>query len=81
MAESSHGCLQPFTPIFLPTVIVRESTSSIKIFKAKTKTTVFGETGWALDYDIKTLLALIFADNLASQKLFKKLGFKEWGES
>jgi len=27
----------------------------------------------------KTLLALIFADNLASQKLFKKLGFKEWG--
>ena len=33
----------------------------------------------ALDYDIKTLLALIFADNLASQKLFKKLGFKEWG--
>lgn len=28
---------------------------------------------------IKTLLALIFADNPASLKLFKKLGFKEWG--
>lgn len=28
---------------------------------------------------IKTLLALIFADNLPSLKLFKKLGFKEWG--
>jgi len=28
---------------------------------------------------IKTLLALIFADNPASYKLFKKLGFKEWG--
>lgn len=34
----------------------------------------------ALEYDIKTLLALIFADNPASLKLFKKLGFKEWGE-
>ncbi|MDD3343702.1 MAG: GNAT family N-acetyltransferase [Sulfurospirillaceae bacterium] len=33
----------------------------------------------ALDYDIKTLLALSFADNLPSLKLFKKLGFKEWG--
>lgn len=33
----------------------------------------------ALEYDIKTLLALIFSDNFASQKLFKKLGFKEWG--
>lgn len=33
----------------------------------------------ALDYDIKTLLALNFADNLPSLKLFKKLGFKEWG--
>lgn len=29
--------------------------------------------------DIKTLLALIFADNPASLKLFKKIGFKEWG--
>lgn len=28
---------------------------------------------------IKTLLALIFADNPASLKLFKKIGFKEWG--
>ena len=33
----------------------------------------------ALEYDINTLLALIFADNPASLKLFKKLGFKEWG--
>lgn len=30
-------------------------------------------------YDIKTLLALIFAENLPSLKLFKKIGFKEWG--
>jgi len=29
--------------------------------------------------DIKTLLALIFSDNPASLKLFKKIGFKEWG--
>jgi len=29
---------------------------------------------------IKTLLALIFAENLPSLKLFKKLGFKEWGD-
>ncbi|ACZ12117.1 GNAT family N-acetyltransferase [Sulfurospirillum deleyianum] len=28
---------------------------------------------------IKTLLALIFADNPVSLKLFKKLNFKEWG--
>ncbi len=28
---------------------------------------------------LKTLLALIFADNPPSLKLFKKLGFKEWG--
>jgi len=28
---------------------------------------------------IKTVLALIFADNPASLKLFKKIGFKEWG--
>ena len=33
----------------------------------------------SLDYNIKTLLALNFADNLPSLKLFKKLGFKEWG--
>lgn len=33
----------------------------------------------ARESDIKTLLALIFSDNLASLKLFKKLGFKEWG--
>lgn len=30
-------------------------------------------------YEIKTLLALIFSENQASLKLFKKLGFKEWG--
>lgn len=30
-------------------------------------------------YEIKTLLALIFSDNAASLKLFKKIGFKEWG--
>lgn len=30
-------------------------------------------------YHIKTLLALIFSENQASLKLFKKLGFKEWG--
>lgn len=28
---------------------------------------------------IKTLLALIFAENIPSLKLFKKIGFKEWG--
>ncbi|MDD3323843.1 MAG: GNAT family N-acetyltransferase [Sulfurospirillaceae bacterium] len=30
-------------------------------------------------YGIETLLAFIFADNQASLKLFKKMGFKEWG--
>ncbi len=30
-------------------------------------------------YEIENFLALIFADNLGSIKLFKKLGFKEWG--
>jgi len=30
-------------------------------------------------FQIKTLLALIFAENLPSLKLFKKIGFKEWG--
>ncbi|AFL68455.1 GNAT family N-acetyltransferase [Sulfurospirillum barnesii] len=29
--------------------------------------------------EMKTLLALIFADNPVSLKLFKKLNFKEWG--
>lgn len=33
----------------------------------------------AKNLGIQTLLALIFADNPASLKLFKKLGFKEWG--
>ncbi len=28
---------------------------------------------------IKTLLALIFSENIASLTLFKKIGFKEWG--
>lgn len=32
----------------------------------------------AKNLGIKTLLALIFADNPASLKLFKKIGFKEW---
>jgi len=31
------------------------------------------------DYQIENFLALIFADNPTSLKLFKKLGFKEWG--
>ena len=31
------------------------------------------------EYDIENFLALIFADNITSLKLFKKLGFKEWG--
>jgi len=31
------------------------------------------------EYNIENFLALIFADNPASLKLFKKLGFKEWG--
>ena len=35
--------------------------------------------GYARKYDIKTLLALIFAENAPSLKLFKKMGFKEWG--
>lgn len=30
-------------------------------------------------YNIQTFLALIFSDNETSLKLFKKLGFKEWG--
>ena len=33
----------------------------------------------AKSYEIKTLLALIFSENAPSLKLFKKLGFKEWG--
>ncbi len=33
----------------------------------------------AKNYEIKTLLALIFSENTPSLKLFKKLGFKEWG--
>ena len=33
----------------------------------------------AKQYEIKTFLALIFAENAPSLKLFKKLGFKEWG--
>lgn len=33
----------------------------------------------AKNYEIKTLLALIFSENAPSLKLFKKLGFKEWG--
>ncbi|WP_263832783.1 GNAT family N-acetyltransferase [Sulfurospirillum oryzae] len=33
----------------------------------------------AKGYEIKTLLALIFSENTPSLKLFKKLGFKEWG--
>jgi phosphinothricin acetyltransferase len=33
----------------------------------------------ANDYNIENFLALIFADNPTSLKLFKKLGFKEWG--
>jgi len=33
----------------------------------------------AKEYGIKNLLALIFADNIASLKLFKKFDFKEWG--
>lgn len=31
-------------------------------------------------YEIENFLALIFADNETSLKLFKKLGFKEWGK-
>lgn len=31
------------------------------------------------EYNIENFLALIFSDNSASIKLFKKLGFKEWG--
>lgn len=31
------------------------------------------------EYNIENFLALIFADNTTSLKLFKKLGFKEWG--
>lgn len=31
------------------------------------------------DKGIKTLLGLIFSENIPSLKLFKKLGFKEWG--
>ncbi|HIP30244.1 MAG TPA: N-acetyltransferase family protein [Sulfurospirillum arcachonense] len=31
------------------------------------------------EYNIENFLALIFADNITSLKLFKKLGFKEWG--
>ncbi|MDX1808153.1 MAG: GNAT family N-acetyltransferase [Sulfurospirillaceae bacterium] len=30
-------------------------------------------------YGIKTLLAYIFSDNIASLKLFKKMHFREWG--
>jgi phosphinothricin acetyltransferase len=33
----------------------------------------------AREYEIENYLALIFADNETSIKLFKKLGFKEWG--
>jgi len=33
----------------------------------------------AQEYSIENFLALIFAENLTSLKLFKKLGFKEWG--
>ncbi len=33
----------------------------------------------ARNLGLKTLLALIFTDNIPSLKLFKKLGFKEWG--
>ncbi|WP_331775959.1 GNAT family N-acetyltransferase [Sulfurospirillum sp. 1612] len=33
----------------------------------------------AKEYGIKTLLAYIFADNIASLKLFKKMNFREWG--
>lgn len=33
----------------------------------------------AKHYEIKTLLALIFSENAPSLKLFKKIGFKEWG--
>ena len=33
----------------------------------------------ANEYNIENFLALIFADNITSLKLFKKLGFKEWG--
>jgi len=33
----------------------------------------------ANEYNIDNFLALIFADNVTSLKLFKKLGFKEWG--
>lgn len=29
---------------------------------------------------IKTVIAYIYAENLPSQKLFKKLGFSDWGE-
>ncbi len=35
--------------------------------------------GLAGEYGIENFLALIFADNPTSLKLFKKLGFKEWG--
>ncbi len=31
------------------------------------------------EYGIENFLALIFADNPTSLKLFKKFGFKEWG--
>lgn len=34
---------------------------------------------WAKENGIKTLLAYIFAENAPSLKLFKKIGFKEWG--
>lgn len=33
----------------------------------------------ASTYGIKTLLAYIFSDNIASLKLFKKMNFREWG--
>ena len=33
----------------------------------------------AEEYNIENFLALTFANNTASLKLFKKLGFKEWG--
>ncbi len=31
------------------------------------------------EFEIENFIALIFADNPTSLKLFKKLGFKEWG--
>ncbi len=88
MVKEYHGkviawvSLQPFYPH-----IAYESSARINIyidsnFRGKKLGQIFLKeiVDSASEFGIENFLALIFADNPTSLKLFKKFGFKEWGQ-